>query len=233
MLLSALGFFNTFAATRLITHAIRAQRGPFRNVSVGGRHVHHLTFGIFGLLFCGFLWANEIGMGEGRGSSPRLAGHLPALRGRSRADTRRVRPMAEPRGRLLDEPGPREHRRSRPVRKRVDGLRPRSRSNPRGLAVAGPARPRAPIVGHGIEIARVAPAGAASLGVVRARVRAARLLAPRRACGSRTPARPIHSPKARASVPAVAADRRRQPGAVASSVGPMLARGPEAVGDGS
>jgi len=66
MFLSTLGFFNTFAATRLVTHAIRDQKGPFRNVNVGGRHVHHMTFGILGLLLCGFLWANEIGMGDGR-----------------------------------------------------------------------------------------------------------------------------------------------------------------------
>jgi len=64
MFLSTLGFFNTFATTRIVTHAIRAKVGPFRNVSLGGRHVHHMTFGILGLLLCGFLWANEIGMGE-------------------------------------------------------------------------------------------------------------------------------------------------------------------------
>lgn len=68
MFLSTLGFFNTFATTRAVTHAIRAKRGPFRNVSVGGRHVHHMTFGILGLLLCGFLWANEVGMGEARSS---------------------------------------------------------------------------------------------------------------------------------------------------------------------
>ena len=68
MLLSTLGFFNTFAATRGITHAIRAGRGPFRNIDPGGRHIHHLTFGIGGLLLCGYLWANEIGMGDGPGA---------------------------------------------------------------------------------------------------------------------------------------------------------------------
>ena len=65
MFLSTVGFFNTFATTRIVTHAIRAKVGPFRNVSLGGRHVHHMTFGILGLLLCGFLWANEIGTGEG------------------------------------------------------------------------------------------------------------------------------------------------------------------------
>jgi hypothetical protein len=65
MFLSTLGFFNTFGATRTVTHAIRAGRGPFRNITPGGRHIHHMTFGIIGLLVCGYLWANEIGMGEG------------------------------------------------------------------------------------------------------------------------------------------------------------------------
>jgi hypothetical protein len=54
----------TFAITRSITHAIRAQRGPFRNVSVGGRHIHHLTFGIAGLLGVGYAWLSGAGMPE-------------------------------------------------------------------------------------------------------------------------------------------------------------------------
>jgi hypothetical protein len=65
MLLSTLGFFNAFAGCRVVTHAIRANRGPFRNISAGGRHIHHMTFGILGLLVCGYLWANEVGMGDG------------------------------------------------------------------------------------------------------------------------------------------------------------------------
>jgi hypothetical protein len=49
-------FFATFAAARTITHAIRGRRGPFHNLSAGGRHVHHLVFGILGLLGSGYLW---------------------------------------------------------------------------------------------------------------------------------------------------------------------------------
>ncbi len=67
MLLSTLGFFNAFAGARAVTHAIRAERGPFRNITPGGRHIHHMTFGIAGLLLCGYLWANEVGMGDGPG----------------------------------------------------------------------------------------------------------------------------------------------------------------------
>ncbi len=65
MLLSTVAFLGGFAGCRAVTHSIRAGRGPFRNISPGGRHIHHMTFGILGLLVCGYLWANEIGMGEG------------------------------------------------------------------------------------------------------------------------------------------------------------------------
>lgn len=65
MLLSTLGFLNAFAGARIVTHSIRAERGPFRNITPGGRHIHHMTFGIIGLLVCGYLWANEVGMGDG------------------------------------------------------------------------------------------------------------------------------------------------------------------------
>jgi hypothetical protein len=59
----------TFATVRAITHAIRAERGPFRNITPGGRHIHHMTFGITGLLTVGYLWMLEIGVNEERRSS--------------------------------------------------------------------------------------------------------------------------------------------------------------------
>jgi hypothetical protein len=68
-LFSAGSFFVTFAAVRGITHAIRAGRGPFRNITPGGRHIHHMTFGIAGLLTVGYLWLLEIGINEERWTS--------------------------------------------------------------------------------------------------------------------------------------------------------------------
>src|SRR5271168_3700212 len=68
-LLSAGSFFLTFAAVRAITHAIRAERGPFKNITPGGRHIHHMTFGITGLLTVGYLWMLEFGVDEQRGAS--------------------------------------------------------------------------------------------------------------------------------------------------------------------
>lgn len=48
-------FVVTFVVTRLITRMIRAGRGPFRDTTVGGVHVHHQVYGIFLLLGTGAL----------------------------------------------------------------------------------------------------------------------------------------------------------------------------------
>ncbi len=48
-LLSWLAFTGTFAGLRALTYSIRAGKGPFRNISVGGEHLHHYMWGI-GLL---------------------------------------------------------------------------------------------------------------------------------------------------------------------------------------
>jgi hypothetical protein len=48
-LLSWLAFTGTFAGLRALTYSIRTGRGPFRNISVGGAHLHHYMWGI-GLL---------------------------------------------------------------------------------------------------------------------------------------------------------------------------------------
>ena len=48
-LLSWLAFTGTFGGLRALTYSIRAGKGPFRNVSVGGEHLHHYIWGI-GLL---------------------------------------------------------------------------------------------------------------------------------------------------------------------------------------
>jgi hypothetical protein len=45
-LASWISFSATFAAVRGITYSIRAGRGPFRNLSAGGEHLHHYMWGI-------------------------------------------------------------------------------------------------------------------------------------------------------------------------------------------
>jgi hypothetical protein len=45
-LASWLAFTATFGAVRGVTYTIRSGRGPFRNLSVGGEHLHHYMWGI-------------------------------------------------------------------------------------------------------------------------------------------------------------------------------------------
>lgn len=61
--LASLSFFVTFAIVRALTHAIRAGRGPFHNVQMGGRHIHHLVWGITLLLLVGYGWLMQVGTG--------------------------------------------------------------------------------------------------------------------------------------------------------------------------
>jgi hypothetical protein len=78
LFLSSVGFFAAFAATRGITHAIRRGLGPFRNLGIEGRHIHHLVFGIAGLLGTGYLWLVQIGTGNGH-KRPDAAAKLTAV----------------------------------------------------------------------------------------------------------------------------------------------------------
>lgn len=45
-LIGWLAFTGTFGVVRGITHAIRAGKGPFKNLSLGGEHLHHYMWGI-------------------------------------------------------------------------------------------------------------------------------------------------------------------------------------------
>lgn len=61
MFIASVAFFLGFGAARTVTTMIRAQVGPFRNMEVGGRHLHHMVFGIGGLLGIGYLWLLLVG----------------------------------------------------------------------------------------------------------------------------------------------------------------------------
>lgn len=61
LFLALLAFLVTFLVTRTITRMIRAGKGPFRNVSTGGTHVHHVIPGLIVLLLGGVL---ALGSGE-------------------------------------------------------------------------------------------------------------------------------------------------------------------------
>ncbi|MGW1543603.1 hypothetical protein ACWCPM_25740 [Streptomyces sp. NPDC002309] len=66
LLLALTAFVLTFLITRLVTRMIRAGRGPFRDVSAGGVHVHHVVPGVVLTLVGGF--GAVAGGGHGFGS---------------------------------------------------------------------------------------------------------------------------------------------------------------------
>jgi hypothetical protein len=79
MFISSLTFFSGFGASRAVTHWIRSHRGKARNASVGGRHIHHLVFGIGGLLGVGYLWLTGFGTPQSRPASSRSTAALYGL----------------------------------------------------------------------------------------------------------------------------------------------------------
>ncbi|MFJ8646549.1 hypothetical protein ACIRNI_10545 [Streptomyces sp. NPDC093546] len=54
LLLALSSFVLTFLLTRVVTRLIRAGKGPFRNVTPGGLHIHHVIPGVVLTLIGGF-----------------------------------------------------------------------------------------------------------------------------------------------------------------------------------
>ena len=63
-LLASISFFITFLAVRLLVASIQHHIGPFQYVTMGGRHIHHLVWGILILLGVGYGYINEVGSGS-------------------------------------------------------------------------------------------------------------------------------------------------------------------------
>jgi hypothetical protein len=63
LFVASVSFFLTFAGVRAVVYAIEHQIPPFHFIQVGGRHIHHLVFGIVILLLVGYGWLAEIGTG--------------------------------------------------------------------------------------------------------------------------------------------------------------------------
>lgn len=65
LFLASISFLLTFGVIRTITHMIRANVGPFHNVTTsGGMHIHHLVWGILLLLIVSYVWLLEVGVGS-------------------------------------------------------------------------------------------------------------------------------------------------------------------------
>jgi hypothetical protein len=59
--LASVAFFVTFLGVRLLVFFIVQGAGPFRWVMVGGKHIHHLVWGILILLIVGYGWLLDLG----------------------------------------------------------------------------------------------------------------------------------------------------------------------------
>jgi hypothetical protein len=64
LFVASVSFFLTFAGVRAVVFAILHQIPPFHFIEAGGRHIHHLVFGIILLLLVGYGWLADIGTGE-------------------------------------------------------------------------------------------------------------------------------------------------------------------------
>ena len=64
LLLASVSFFITFVAVRLLVASITHHIGPFGYVEMGGRHIHHLVWGILLLLITGYATLAEAGTGD-------------------------------------------------------------------------------------------------------------------------------------------------------------------------
>ncbi len=77
LFLASFAFFTAVAVVRGITIAIHNDIGPFHNVTMHGRHIHHLVWGILLLLLVGYLWLLQIGTASD--ASARLTGRITSL----------------------------------------------------------------------------------------------------------------------------------------------------------
>jgi hypothetical protein len=62
---ASLGFFVALAVVRILTFLIHNQIGPFHDIEMRGRHIHHLVWGILLLLLTGYGWLLQAGTGTG------------------------------------------------------------------------------------------------------------------------------------------------------------------------
>lgn len=75
LLLCIIAFILTFVITRIIVRMIRSGRGPFKNNTVGGVHIHHVVPGLILMIIGGLLalggvasgWSNAAGVIFGMG----------------------------------------------------------------------------------------------------------------------------------------------------------------------
>jgi hypothetical protein len=61
MFIASVSFAITFIGVRVLVSLVLHNVGPFNWVTVGGRHIHHLVWGILILLLVGYGWLMDLG----------------------------------------------------------------------------------------------------------------------------------------------------------------------------
>ena len=77
LFLAAISFLVTFGVARALAYANYQHIGPFHDIIIGGRHIHHLVFGIILLLTVGY--ASLMGIGIKDTPDGKQVGRLLAL----------------------------------------------------------------------------------------------------------------------------------------------------------
>ena len=65
LFLASFAFFVSVLVVRGLTLAIHYDIGPFHDVSMKGRHIHHMVWGILLLLLVGYSWLIGLGVPDG------------------------------------------------------------------------------------------------------------------------------------------------------------------------
>jgi hypothetical protein len=68
LFLASIGFLVTFSVARTLAYVNYHNIGPFHDIYIHGRHIHHLVWGILILLAVGFGWLVEVGSGSEQSS---------------------------------------------------------------------------------------------------------------------------------------------------------------------
>ena len=74
LFLAALAFLGTMFVLRSLTWAIHNHIGPLHDVQTSSFHLHHMVWGILGLLVIGYVWLAQYGTGTDGGSQWGSAG---------------------------------------------------------------------------------------------------------------------------------------------------------------
>jgi hypothetical protein len=109
LFLAALAFLMTMFGLRALTWAIHHHIGPMHDIQTRSFHLHHMVWGILGLLVIGYLWLAQLWHGNVRQFAMGVCRHGGAVRNLCRSHFGRICPLAAPSRRVLASTRTPEH----------------------------------------------------------------------------------------------------------------------------